>query len=74
MPEVTRPERRARGTARSLPDDVKLLPWAAERLGIAVSTSYRLAEAGKLPGLFKVGSQYRISVPRFEREVHGTPS
>ena len=34
----------------SLPDDVKHLSWAAERLGIGVSTVYRLAASGEIPG------------------------
>ena len=55
----------------SLPDDVKPLSWAAERLGIAESTAYRIAPQGGIPGAFRVGSQWRISVPKFEREVHG---
>ena len=58
--------------ARSLPDDVKPLSWAAERLGIAESTTYRLAAIGQVPGAFKVGAQWRVSVPKFTREVHGT--
>lgn len=55
----------------ALPSDVELLSWAAEQLGIGVSTAYRLAAIGELPGAFKVGAQWRVSVPRFQREVHG---
>jgi hypothetical protein len=55
----------------ALPPDVKPLSWAAERLGIASSTAYRLASVGGIPGSFRVGAQWRVSVPRFEREVHG---
>ena len=58
----------------ALPDDVQRLAWAAEHLGIGVSTAYRLAEAGNLPGAFRVGAQWRVSVPRFMREVHGEES
>lgn len=58
----------------SLPDDVKHLSWAAEQLGIATSTAYRLAVTGDIPGAFKVGAQWRISVPKFLREVHGEAS
>jgi len=47
----------------SLPDDVKQISWAAEQLGIGTSTAYRLVAAGKIPGAFKVGAQWRISVP-----------
>lgn len=63
--------RSKRGHPRTLPDDIALIQWAAERLGIGVSTAYRLAEAGRLPGAFKAGAQWRISVPRFRTEVHG---
>ena len=65
------PQRRAR---RALPDDVAYLSWAAEQLGIANSTAYRLAEAGEMPGAFKVGGSWRISKPRFLREIHGAAS
>jgi excisionase family DNA binding protein len=58
----------------SLPDDVKQISWAAEQLGIGTSTAYRLVAAGKIPGAFKVGAQWRISVPRFLAEVHGEPT
>ena len=51
--------------------DVRPLTWAAEELGIGLSTAYRLAAAGQLPGAFKVGNQWRVSVPRFEEIVHG---
>ena len=56
----------------ALPPDVKPLSWAAERLGIGDSTAYRLAPLGQIPGAFKVGAQWRVSVPKFQREVHGT--
>jgi len=58
-------------SARALAVDVRLLTWAAEQLGIAPSTAYRLAATGQMPGAFKVGAQWRVSVPRFLREVHG---
>ncbi len=59
---------------RTLPGDVEYLEWAAERLGIGLSTSYRLAKAGKMPGAFQIGSQWRISVPAFEAAIHGQPA
>jgi excisionase family DNA binding protein len=65
------PNREQRRHPNTLPADVALLPWAAEQLGISKATAYRLAATGQLPGLFRVGSQYRISVPRFLREIHG---
>ena len=55
----------------ALPEDVKHLSWAAEQLDIGESTAYRLAAAGQIPGAFKVGAQWRVSVPKFEAEVHG---
>lgn len=56
---------------RSLPADVEHLAWAAEQLAISTSTAYRLAAAGRLPGVFKVGGQWRVSVPRFLAVIHG---
>ncbi len=56
----------------SLPDDVKPLTWAAEQLGIGLSTAYRLVGTGQIPGAFKVGGQWRVSVPRFLADVHGS--
>ena len=53
------------------PRDVQPIAWAAEQLAISTSTAYRLAETGRLPGVFKVGGQWRVSVARFLREVHG---
>jgi excisionase family DNA binding protein len=52
--------------------DVESIQWAADQLGIGVSTAYRLAPKGEIPGVFKVGNQWRVSVPRFMRLVHGT--
>lgn len=68
--------RRYQATPRRRPPaaDIRPLSWAAEQLGIGQSTAYRLAEVGKLPGSFRVGRQWRISVPRFLREVHGEGS
>ena len=51
--------------------DVQLLDWAADRLGIGITTAYRLAPQGQIPGAFRVGAQWRVSVPKFMREVHG---
>ncbi len=55
----------------ALPADVKHLSWAAEQLGIGESTAYRLAASGQIPGAWKVGAQWRVSVPKFLAEVHG---
>ena len=62
---------RMRRASTTLPPDVRLLAWGAEQLGIGTSTAYRLAAAGQMPGAFKVGGQWRISVPRFLTLVHG---
>lgn len=59
---------------RTLPNDVRHLAWAAEQLNISTSTAYRLAAAGEMPGAFRVGGQWRISVPRFLALVHGEES
>jgi excisionase family DNA binding protein len=56
----------------NLPADVKHLSWGAQHLGIGLSTAYRLAKAGQMPGAFQVGVQWRISVPAFEAAIHGT--
>ena len=74
MPSNTPRRSSERGRPKTLPNDVALLPWAADQLGIGISTAYRLAAQGKLPGLFRVGQQYRVSIPRFLREVHGDAS
>ena len=58
----------------ALPNDVEHLTWAAKQLGIGVSTAYRLAPLGQIPGAFRVGAQWRVSVPKFLREVHGEAS
>jgi excisionase family DNA binding protein len=62
---------RQRRKRRKPAADVELLEWAATQLGIGRSTAYRLAESGQLPGAFKVGAQWRVSVPRFLAEIHG---
>jgi len=54
--------------------DVAHLSWAAEQLGIGDSTAYRLAPLGEIPGAFKVGAQWRVSVKRFHAVVHGEAS
>ena len=61
---------RTRRSPSTLPPDVRLLTWGAEQLGIGTSTAYRLAAAGQMLEAFKVGGQWRISVPRFLTLVH----
>jgi excisionase family DNA binding protein len=55
----------------SLPAHAKPLSWAAEQLGIGVSTAYRLVGTGQIPGAFRIGGRWRISAPRFLADVHG---
>lgn len=56
-----------------LPPDLETLPEAAVRLGISAKTAQRLAAAGKFPGgaAIKVGKNWRVSVPKLERHLHG---
>ena len=58
----------------TLPDDVESLSWLAKQTHIGLSTAYKLAAAGKLEslGVFRVGTQYRVSVPAFNKAVHGS--
>ena len=60
-------------SARSLPEDVALLSWLAEQIGVSESTCYRLAATGQLAdfGVFRVGVQYRVSKPRALHAIHG---
>lgn len=58
-------------TTKTLPQDIGLIPWAAERLGISATTAYKAARRGELVGCFKVGSQYRIYKPTFEAHYFG---
>jgi hypothetical protein len=50
------------------------LEEAAVLRGVSVKTAYRLARAGRFPGLLprEKGEHYKVSRPRFMREVHGT--
>ncbi|MGH9248808.1 MAG: helix-turn-helix domain-containing protein [Acidimicrobiales bacterium] len=36
------------------------VPTAARALGVSVNFAYRLAKKGELPGLLRLGSQYRV--------------
>lgn len=42
------------------------LMQAAEQLGMKRDKAYRLAREGKIPGLFKMGASYRVSVLALE--------
>lgn len=50
---------------------VESIPWAANHLGISANLAYQLAERGDLPGAFRLGRRWRVSVPKFFREIHG---
>lgn len=62
--------------ARTLPEDVGLLSWLADELGIAESTAYRLASTGQLAefGVFRVGAQYRVSKTKANHKIRGDAS
>ena len=51
--------------------DLILMPDAAKRLGVCTETLYRLARAGQFEPAIKIGSHWRVSVPRLERYLHG---
>lgn len=53
---------------------VENLEWAAVQLDISMTTAYRLAQRAELPGAFKVGGLWRISVPKFLQSIHGEES
>ena len=71
VPPGTPADATGRRHPKSLPSDVEKLPWAAEQLHVSNSTAYRMAQAGEMPGAFKVRGQWRISTVRFWREVNG---
>ena len=54
--------------------DVQRLEWLAEFHQISLSTIYRLAARGELKGVYKVGGQYRVSVPQVLAAAHGEPA
>jgi excisionase family DNA binding protein len=53
---------------------VERIEWAAEQLAVSVPQAYRLAQTGRLPGAVKVGSLWRVSVPRLLEAIHGEPA
>ena len=58
---------------RILPPDLITLNEAAARLGISWDTAKNLANEGTFPGdaARRVGRQWRVSVPKLERWLHG---
>jgi hypothetical protein len=59
-----------------LDPDLITLPASAVRLGISEKTAQRLARAGKFPGgaAIQIGRQWRVSVVKLERFLHGEPA
>lgn len=54
-----------------MPPDLLTIPQAAERLGISRTSAWRRAKAGELPGAFKIGALWRVSVVKLDRFIHG---
>jgi len=44
---------------------------AADLVGVHKDTLYRLARSGQFPPALQIGRQWRVSVPRLERFLHG---
>ncbi len=57
--------------AEAVAPDLLTIPQAAKRVGIHSDSLYRLCRAGQFPPAVKVGSSWRVSVPRLERYLHG---
>ncbi len=51
--------------------DLISIPDAAGRIGLHPDTLYRLCRTGQFPPAIKIGSRWRVSVPRLERYLHG---
>jgi excisionase family DNA binding protein len=51
--------------------DLISVPEAARRIGMHVDTLYRLARTDQFPPAIQIGRQWRVSVPRLERYLHG---
>lgn len=47
------------------------VPEAAQLLGISKNLAYDLARRGELPGAFKLGRRWRVSLVRLRAGVHG---
>jgi hypothetical protein len=55
------------------PDLVSIQVACRDYLGISCDTGYTLARAGRFPGsaAMRIGGQWRVSVPRLLRYLHG---
>ena len=60
--------------APSAPRDLETIPPVARRLGMHPDTLYRLCKAGKFEPAVRIGGQWRISIPKLERMLHGDAS
>ncbi len=47
------------------------VPEAARLLGISKDLAYDLARRGELPGAFRLGRRWRVSLVRLRTAVHG---
>ena len=56
------------GVTMAQPQSYLTVKQVAKRFGVNVTTVYRLAQRGKLPG-FKVGDQWRFSERRLDEWV-----
>jgi excisionase family DNA binding protein len=51
--------------------DLITIKEAARLLGIKPARAYQLLRDRQLPGAVLVGGRWRVSIPRYRREVHG---
>ena len=51
--------------------DLITVPDTAHRIDLHPDTLYRLCRSGQFPPAIKIGSRWRVSVPRLERYLHG---
>jgi excisionase family DNA binding protein len=51
--------------------DLISIPEAAALIGLHVDTLRRLCRTGQFPPALQIGRQWRVSVPRLQRYLHG---
>jgi excisionase family DNA binding protein len=56
---------------RMVAADLISIPEAAVRVDLHPDTLYRLCRSGQFPPAIRLGSRWRVSVPRLERYLHG---
>jgi excisionase family DNA binding protein len=59
---------------RTVRADLISIPEAARLIELHPDTLYRLCRSGQFPPAIKIGSRWRVSVPRLERYLHGEAS